>query len=118
MLKAIRIVGMATSVPGQRRSFLRSMQKGPGQDRNKSLHLFGKPKNTTCGIPVAYMPPGNNRQRWRHWRITARWRVFSKAMNKLRQTVHYPSTYKHQGILSCLSFTNQHTDHLQTSRPL
>jgi len=33
---------MATSVPGQQRSFLRSMQKGPGQDRNKSLHLSGK----------------------------------------------------------------------------
>jgi len=33
-----------TSVLGQRRSFLRWIWKGPCQDRNKSLHLSGKPK--------------------------------------------------------------------------
>jgi len=39
-------VGLATSVPGLLRSFLQSIKKGPGQDRNKSLHLSGKPKKT------------------------------------------------------------------------
>jgi len=41
---------MVTSVPGQRRSFLQSIWKGAGQDRNKSLHLTGKPKKNITTV--------------------------------------------------------------------
>jgi len=40
-------VGVATFVPGQQRSFLRLIRKGPGQDSNKSLLYRKAKKNTT-----------------------------------------------------------------------
>jgi len=48
MLHAIRILGVATSVPGQR-CFLQSIQKGSCQNGNKSLHFSGKPKKQPVG---------------------------------------------------------------------
>jgi len=41
---------VATFVPGQQRSFLRLIRKGPGQDSNKSL-LYRKAKKTQ---PLCY----------------------------------------------------------------